>query len=58
MKTKDPELCPVCDGSGRIYASYEDGEGRKCSWCDGTGTISDPQRLAEAERWKTMEGAR
>ena len=32
-----PNICMRCGGSGRVYVSWEDGDGRKCPQCGGTG---------------------
>lgn len=31
------EICRGCDGQGRVYSSWEDGDGRTCKDCDGRG---------------------
>ena len=40
-----PNICMRCGGSGRVYVSWEDGDGRKCPKCSGTG-----EEFARAER--------
>ena len=34
-----PEICPRCGGSGRLYMCAEDGDGRKCPKCNGSGKL-------------------
>jgi DnaJ-class molecular chaperone len=42
----EPKKCPSCGGSGELATSHR----FTCYSCDGKGSITDPDRYAEAVR--------
>ena len=40
-----PNICIRCGGTGRVYVSWRDGDGRECPKCAGTG-----EEFVRAER--------
>ncbi len=36
---KNEDICDKCGGAGQIYDGPQDGYGRKCKACAGTGVV-------------------